>query len=201
MEKRKKARIKRLFERNGYVMKMSELEAKKVYHNDLKALLNEDIIEKIKHGYYQWVDGRGDSDIVTLKKLFPDAIYCMETACLYYRYTDRTPNQWNFVISNTTSKTRIDINYPFIKVYRMEPKLLSLGKIKYEIDGIEVDMYDRDRTVCDILRHAENLDKEIFNKVIINYVNDPKKNIANLMKYAKILRVTKKVEQWIGVWM
>ena len=31
------------------------------------------------------------------------------------------------------------------------------------------------------------MDKEIFNKAIQGYVNDPKKNIPNLMMYAKKL--------------
>ena len=45
------------------------------------------------------------------------------------------------------------------------------------------------------------MDKEIFNKAIQNYVVDPKKNIPNLMQYAKVLRVQKKVKDLIGVWL
>lgn len=45
------------------------------------------------------------------------------------------------------------------------------------------------------------MDKEIFNKAIQSYVNDDKKNIANLMKYAKVLRVQKRVKDLIGVWL
>ena len=45
------------------------------------------------------------------------------------------------------------------------------------------------------------MDREIFNKAIQGYVNDPKKNIPNLMMYAKKLRVQKKVKELIGVWL
>ena len=45
------------------------------------------------------------------------------------------------------------------------------------------------------------MDKEIFNKAIQSYVKDPQKNIPNLMEYAKILRVQKKVKDLIGVWL
>ena len=44
-------------------------------------------------------------------------------------------------------------------------------------------------------------DKEIFNKAIQGYVKDSKKNIPNLMKYAKVLRVQKRVKEMIGVWL
>jgi len=201
MEKKFFDDMKKLFEKYNYIMKTSELSHEKIYHADIQKLLNDEIIEKVRHGYYQWIYQHVDSDIVLLNRLFPDAVFCMETACFYYWYTDRTPSHWNFSLSRETSRSRINIDYPFIKVYRTQPKLLTLGMIKYDIDGVEVNMYDRDRTVCDILRYAEHLDKEIFNKVILNYVNDPKKNIANLMKYAKVLRVTTKVKHWIGVWL
>ena len=35
--------------------------------------------------------------------------------------------------------------------------------------------------------------EEVFNKAIQGYVNDTKKNIPNLMRYAKELRVQKRV--------
>lgn len=45
------------------------------------------------------------------------------------------------------------------------------------------------------------MDKEIFNKAIQGYVKDLKKNIPNLMEYAKALKVKKKVNDLIGVWL
>ena len=65
----------------------------------------------------------------------------------------------------------------------------------------KVRIYDRDRTICDVLRNMSKMDKEIFNKAIQRYVNDPQKNIPNLMEYAKALRVQKKVNDLIGVWL
>ena len=69
------------------------------------------------------------------------------------------------------------------------------------MDFIEVHIYDRDHTICDVLRNMNKMDKEIFNKAIQNYVRDPKKNIPNLMQYAKELRIQKRVKDLIGVWL
>ena len=201
MSEQKKKNLSKLFKNYNYVMKTSELTLEKIYYADIQKFLKAGLIEKAKHGYYQWIYEYVDSDIVLLNKLFPDAVFCMETACFYYWYSDRTPNQWNFAIDRKVSKNRTNIDYPFIKVYRTEQKLLTLGMTKYVIDGVEVNMYDRDRTVCDCLRYMNQMDKETFNKVIQNYVKDPKKNISNLIKYAKVLRVTKKARDWIEVWM
>ena len=76
-----------------------------------------------------------------------------------------------------------------------------LGETIGKIDFIDVRIYDRDRTICDVLRNMNKMDKEIFNKAIQGYGKDPKKNIPNLMKYAKILRIQKRVRDLIGVWL
>ena len=79
--------------------------------------------------------------------------------------------------------------------------MVTLGETKGQIDFVDVRIYDRDRTICDVLRNMNKMDREIFNKAIQGYVKDPKKNVPNLMEYAKVLRVQKKVKELIGVWL
>lgn len=193
--------VKDLFCQNNSVLSTSELISAKIYYADIKQLLDEGYIEKIRRGYYQWISDYGESDIVIINRLFPDAILCMETALFYYNYTDRTPSEWSFAIDRNVSKLRTKIDYPSIKAYRVESEILLLGETEGEIDSYKVRIYDRERTICDVLRKRNSMDREIFNKAIQNYVNDSKKNIVNLMEYAKKLRVQKCVNDLIGVWL
>lgn len=189
------------FKLNNYVMTTAELLEAKLYYADIKQLLDEGFIERIRRGYYHWVQDDGESEIVIINRLFPDAVLCMETALFYYQYSDRNPSEWSFAIDKNVSKFRTNIDYPFIKAYRVEKQLLTLGETEGEIDHHTVRIYDRDRTICDVLRNMKKMDKEIFNKAIQGYVADQKKSIPNLMKYAQVLRVQKKVNEWIGVWL
>jgi hypothetical protein len=52
-----------------------------------------------------------------------------------------------------------------------------------------------------VLRNMNKMDKEVFNKAVQGYVKDPKKNIPNLIEYAKVLRVQTRVKELIGVWL
>jgi hypothetical protein len=79
--------------------------------------------------------------------------------------------------------------------------VLELGLTKGNIDGHEVRIYDKDRVICDCLRYRNKMDKEIFNKAIRAYIDDPGKNIPRLMEYAGPLRVKKAVKDLIGVWL
>ena len=189
------------FIQNNYIMTTAELLEAKLYYADIKQLLDEGFIERLRRGYYHWIEDDGESEIVIINRLFPDAVLCMETALFYYQYSDRNPSEWSFAIDKNVSKLRTNIDYPFIKAYRMERQLLTLGETNGEIDHHTVRIYDRDRTICDVLRNMNKMDKEIFNKAIQGYVADSKKSIPNLMKYAQILRVQKKVNDLIGVWL
>lgn len=193
--------LRKLFSQHNYIMSTAELTASSLYYADIKFLMDKGLIEKVKRGYYHWVEDFGESEIVMIDRLFPDAVLCMETALFYYKYSDRNPAEWNLAIDKNVSRQRTKIDYPFIKAYRVEPALVTLGETTGKIDSVDVRIYDRDRTLCDVLRNMNKMDKEIFNKAIQGYIKDSKKSIPNLMEYAEVLRVQKRVRDLIGVWL
>ena len=191
----------KIFLNYNFTMTTAQLNKEKLYYRDIQRKLDEGLIEKDKRGYYQWIEDYGTSEVALINSLFPQAVFCMETALFFYKYSDRNPAEWNITVDKNTSRQRMNIDYPFIKAYRVEPALLHLGETDGIIEFTKVRIYDRDRTICDVLRNMSKMDKEIFNKAIQRYVNDPQKNIPNLMEYAKALRVQKKVNDLIGVWL
>lgn len=193
--------IMNIFKQHGYVMRTAELRASKIYYDDIQKLLADGVIEKIKQGYYHLIDEYNDSEANIINRLFPDAVLCMNTALFYYGYSDRTPSEWHLAVDKDISRYRVKIDYPFVKTYFLESSLLNLGVTEGRIDLNIVRIYDRDRTICDCLRYMGKMDKEIFNKAIQGYVKDPKKNVPNLIQYAKPLRVQKKIKDLIGVWL
>ncbi|WP_310603493.1 type IV toxin-antitoxin system AbiEi family antitoxin domain-containing protein [Anaerosporobacter sp.] len=198
---KRKEEIREIFIRYNNVLRTSQLSSEKIHYVDIQRLLNDGDIEKIRRGYYHWVDQSNHSEVIIINSLFPDAILCMDTALLYYGYSDRNPVEWHLAVERNIAKQRVKIDYPFIKVYRTEAYLMPIGETVGSIDDIEVRIYDRERTICDCLKNMNRMDKELFNKAIQNYVRDSKKNIPNLMMYAKELRVQKKVRDLIGVWL
>ena len=194
-------KIKEIFERYGGIMRTYQLTSEKIFYDDIQRLIDEDIIEKVRTGYYQLIDDDNPSEAVTVKRLFPDGILCMDTALWHYGYSDRTPSRWHIAVDKYSNRTRFNIDYPFVKAYFVAPEVLSIGLCEQEIDGITVKMYDKERVICDCLRYRNKMDKELFNKAIQGYVSDTSRNIPNLMEYAVPLRCTKLVKELIGVWL
>ena len=138
---------KEIFGRYGGMMKTNQLEKENILYRKIQQLIQEGYIEKVRYGYYQWVDQDDFSEISTINRLFPDAILCMETALRYYGYSDRTPGDWHLAVSKDSGKSRFKIDYPFVKPYYVEPAVLEIGLTTGEIDGHCVRIYDKDRVI------------------------------------------------------
>ena len=192
---------KNIFDRYGGMMRTKELEAENIRYRKVQQLMDAGHVEKVRYGYYQWVDPEDFSEVSTVIRLFPDAILCKDTALRYYGYSDRTPGVWHLAVSKDSGKSRFHIDYPFVKPYYVEPAVLELGLTKGNMDGHEVRIYDKDRLICDCLRYRNKMDKQIFNKAIQNYIADPEKSIPKLLEYAEPLRVKKVAKDLIGVWL
>ena len=193
--------IENIFHKHNDIMSTHDLVNSKLYYADIQKLLKDGIIEKVKRGCYYLVNSENLSEADIINHLFPEAIMCLDTALFYYSYSDRTPSQWHLSVDKDIQKSRFKLDYPFVKPYYLEPHLLSIGLTSGDIDGNIVRIYDKDRTICDCLKYMGKMDKELFNKAIQGYIKDNKKNIPNLIQYAKELRVQKKVKALIGVWL
>lgn len=192
---------KKIFDRYGGMMRTKDLQKEKIQYRTLQRLIDQEVVEKVRYGYYQWINPEDFSEVGTVIRLFPDAVFCMETALRYYEYSDRTPAEWHLAVSKDSGKSRFKIDYPFVKPHYMEPSWLEVGLTSVTMDGNKVRIYDKDRVICDCLRYRNKMDKEIFNKAVQRYIADPEKNIPHLLEYAKVLRVKKIVKELIGVWL
>ena len=192
---------KAIFDKYNGLARTQQLQEEGLAYRPLQKLIEQGYVEKVRYGYYQWVNHDDFSEAGLIKRLFPDAILCLDTALRYYGYSDRTPGEWHLAVDKYSGRSRFNIDYPFVKPYYLEPSTLKLGLTEGDIDGHTVRIYDRERTICDCLRYRNKMDKEIFNKAIRAYIDDPGKNIPKLMEYAGPLRVKKTVKDLIGVWL
>lgn len=193
--------LKELFEQHGGLMRTVELKKAGYYYKKIQKLIDDGEIEQVRRGYYQFAGEDSFSDIPTITTLFPDGVICLESALDYYGYTDRTPVAWHLAVDSKSTRTRFYLDYPIVKPHFIRSDRYPVGIVTGEIDGKKVKVYDRERTICDLLLHRNKVDREVFNTAIQRYVNDPEKMEARLMKYAKLLHVEKKVREVLGVWL
>ena len=82
---------------------------------------------------------------------------------------------------NTSQIKQIDLI-----TYTIKPSLFELGKMTMKSPfGNDIAVYDKERTICDIIRSRSRIDQQILNDGLKRYVKDTSKNLNNLFIYAK----------------
>lgn len=184
------------------LIKRSELQGLQLYQKDINELVEKGCLEKVRQGWYQIVYKDVEtSEASLIAAMFPDGVICMYTALFYYRYSDRTPLDWDIAIDRDTSKSRFKIDYPYVKPYYMEKIHLEYGITEAVFEDVTMKIFDRDRLLCECIKNENKIDKETYNKAIQAYINDSNKSISNLVKYAKQRNMLKKVSERMGVWL
>jgi len=199
-----KERIQKLADENGGVLRTADLTALGYNAYAIRKLVDEQIIERIKQSYYRPYTDDENEDISEAKQiaqLFPDGVLCMYTALFYYRYSDRTPLEWNIAVDRDTSKARFNLDYPFVQPYYMKKEYLAFGITTADYGDCTMQIFDRDRLICECIFYENKMDRESYNKAIQGYVADTGKSVPKLLEYAEKRRILKKVKERIGVWL
>lgn len=76
------------FDRYDGVIRTKQLDAEHIFHVVRQQLIADGHIEKVRHGYYQWVDHEDFSEVDTVMRFFPDAILFMVTALRYNTHSE-----------------------------------------------------------------------------------------------------------------
>ena len=189
----KKRIAKTTIENSKGIAKTADFIAAGLSKSDVCALCNDGYIERVRHGYYALAEANDASEEQMIQTLLPEAIVCVESALFHYGYSDFAPRVWTLAVPRTMTKTKINMDAITYKPYYIQNKLHELGKTFADFDGVILPVYDRERTICDCFKYRTKLDNEIFNKAVNAYVADDNKNLSNLSKYAKEMKVYKKV--------
>lgn len=189
-----------LVENNQGVVTTADIMTLGIDYRRVLALVEDGTLIRIKNGYYttKYYDSSEEAQIA---KLFPDGVLTMQTGLYYYGYLPTRPQGWHIAISKNTSKSRFNMDYPKVFPYYSEPEVLELGAIDFELEGMPIKIFSKERCICDLLKYQEKVDREDFKKAVFAYIQDESKDVVKLMEYAKERKVLKKVQSMIGVWL
>ena len=154
-------------------------------------------LERITRGYYAITNSFCD-DYYKYQLKSKNCIFSHSTALYFYDLSDRTPLYFDMTVpvgySGSLSK---DKN---VTLHYVKKEVLELGLTTVESPfGMKLRTYDLERTICDIVKYRNHMDKEIFTKALKGYSKLKQKDLLKLMKYAKKLNVDKKVLEYMEV--
>ncbi|MBE6141217.1 MAG: hypothetical protein E7172_06820 [Firmicutes bacterium] len=143
----------------------SSKEALKKYktrYNLAIAIKNKELF-KLDHGIYS--DKKNVNPMIIVSKKHPNAIITMDSAFYYYDLTDVIPDK-TFVATNRNSNTIKNKN--IVQVWTPK-ELLNHGKEKVIIDGEQVNMYNKERLLVELIRKRNLIPFDYYKEIINNY--------------------------------
>lgn len=191
LDKRELAR--KVILNKGGIAKTSDFVLDGIKNYEVAALCKEGVIERIRRGFYQLPQNAIVTDEQILKEMLPRGIICVESALFHYGYSDFSPHKWSVAVPRTASRTVKRVQEIPLKRYFIQKNFLNLGKTVDNFNSISLAVYDRGRTLCDCFKYRTKLDNEIFNKAVNAYAIDNNKNLVNLSRYAKEMKLYTKV--------
>lgn len=153
--------------------------------------------EKAAHGVYASLETWEDENYI-LSLRCPQGVLSHDEALYYHGLTDREPLQKTITIYTGYGTSRMVADG--IKVFTVKKELLDIGKeIVKTSYGHDIPLYNRERTICDLIRSRNRFEIQDFQTALKTYIMGKNKNLNRLMEYAKLFHVDKKIREYMEV--
>lgn len=190
-------KMEQLAKADGGVLKTSSVTAMGISKTSLAKFISKNEYERVSLGVYLAPDAWRD-DAYLLQLRCPQVVFSHDSALFYHDLTDREPLQ--FTVTAKTGYNPTHLMSTGVKVFTIKKELYSMGSSTAETSfGHLVNVYDMERTICDILRSRNSMETQIFQDALKMYAKRRDKNLQNLMDYAKLFHVEKLMRQYMGV--
>lgn len=184
-------------ENKGYVTR------KDIDRNDIPSIYLTRYVKK--HGFKQIVRGFYAKEewivdpYLVFQYTYPKFVYSFNSAIYLHGLGDILPNYlevtgpFNY---RPMSKVRDDIITHTDTIE--ESYNLGIVEIRTTFGNI-VKVYDKEKTICDLIKNKNKIEFEVYVKALNNYAKAKDKNINKLMEYAKLIKIESKVRSQMEI--
>ena len=190
-------KILKIVEKNNGCITTKEVVNNGIDKKFLTNMVKKGTLIRISKGYYG-LPNYIEDEYYKIASKSKNVRFSLATALYLHNLSDRTPLLYNITLPNDYSGVlQKDKNVIISFVNR---NILDLGAIEMTSPfGMKIKVYDIERTICDIIKNKNKIDGEIFSKALKEYARSKNKNLSKLTKYAKIMKIEKKVSEYMEV--
>ena len=187
-------RIKELVQNNNGILLVKEVQENGIHRQYIKQLEETGYLKKVSKGLYEEKD-KEINEFYILGQRYKTGIFSHNTALYFYGLTDRTPIRIDMTFPSYITVHDRSIRVHYIK---KEKHRLGLKRMKLQ-DGTIIQIYDMERTICDIIRDRNKIDPQIFNDAIKGYFKKKEKNLVLLYEYAEKFKIQNILKKYMEV--
>jgi len=151
---------------------------------------------RIRNGIYGTIDSL-TGGMIDIEKIIPGGIVCLYSAWHIYHLTTQIPDSFYVAISRRRGVKVPDILD--IKLVYQSDSLLGIGVVQEEIEEITINIYNRERCVCDAIKYRNKIGIDVMAEILDAYLKYEHRNLSLLTEYAKKLRVFNTLATYLNV--
>ena len=176
-----------LISAQGGYARAETLRAEGIRSSQLTQLVASGFLVRLKRGLYALAQEAERSELIDIQKAVPGGVFCLGTALSIHGIGTWEPPEIQLAIRRDS---RIALpEYPPIRLFSFSGARFELGIIEQATAAGIVRVYDREKTVCDLVRFRNSLGLDIAMEALRAYLKGRGRDIPRLLEYAKLLRM------------
>jgi len=161
-----------------------------MHRRELYGLRDDGTVIELSRGVFRWANAPAPTfpDLLAVSRRVPIGVVCCVSAAAVYDLTDEIPIAVQFAVPRPHRPPRID--YPPSEVFRFAAERFELGLSSIEAaPGEAVRIYNRERTVADLMRLRKRLGEPLALSALRRYLRSRDARPRDLLAVARELNI------------
>lgn len=189
--------IKKNLPNDQMIFSSEELKNAGLSYYLINNMVEEGKLIKLNKGYYKNTSiSKEESEFYYVSAYASSGVICLLSAASYYGLTNYRPSYIDVAIPRK-SKARELPNWPIIHISYFTDERHSMGIDVVEQGRNSFRIYDKEKTVVDIVYYREQVGIEETKEVLTNYLKQADRDINKLVRYAKALKCDEVLERYL----
>lgn len=167
--------------------------------NYLKRLTDEGALVRLSRGLYQIPERVGEDpahNLAEAARRVPNGVVSLLSALHQHRLTTQIPSAiWMTIPHKARTPKSSDLQF---EITRATGDVLTTGIEHIQVEGVSVPIFGVAKTIADCFKHRRQVGEDVALEALRDALRQRKTTPSELMKYAQINRVTRRMQPYIN---
>jgi predicted transcriptional regulator of viral defense system len=155
------------------------------------------VLEHVGRGLYLPVGARltEHHTLAEAAKRVPAGTVCLLSALGFHEMTTQSPHEVWLALDVKARKPTTD--WPPLRIVRFSGEALTFGVEKHAIEGTDVSITSRAKTVADCFKYRNKIGLDVAIEALREYLRKRGRSMDDLLRAAKVCRVTRIITPYV----
>jgi predicted transcriptional regulator of viral defense system len=190
-------KAKKVIRQGGGIIKTYDALQSGIHPRTFYQLRDAGDLEQISRGVYQLseIETISNIDFVIVATRIPNSVICLISALSFHEITTQIPHKVSVAIQKDSKPAAID--FPPVQFHKFSKESFQAGIEKYQMDGVEVKVYNPEKTLADCFKFRNKIGMDIVLEALKLYKTRKKFDVKKILEYAKICRVDRIIRPYL----